>query len=251
MSQTITLNVRCKDEQGRQFLVEMQMIWSEEFKQRVLFNASKAYVRQLDRSENFELLQPVYSLNLVNEVFEPNLPNYYHQYAVANIDHPDKIIEGLHLIFVELPKFKPQSFSEKKMQVLWLRFLTEMGGTDKVPQEFLDNPEVKKAVDILEESSYSPAQLEGYDKFWDIVRTERTYYNSARRHGFADGESAGFKKGMEKGIEKGIEKGTEKGMLQGALAEKKRNAKAMKTLGLPAEDIAKVTGLSTAEINLL
>ena len=109
------------------------MIWSEEFKQRVLFNASKAYVRQLDRSENFELLQPVYSLNLVNEVFEPNLPNYYHQYAVANIDHPDKIIEGLHLIFVELPKFKPQSFSEKKMQVLWLRFLTEMGGTDKVP----------------------------------------------------------------------------------------------------------------------
>ena len=133
MSQTITLNVRCKDEQGRQFLVEMQMIWSEEFKQRVLFNASKAYVRQLDRSENFELLQPVYSLNLVNEVFEPNLPNYYHQYAVANIDHPDKIIEGLHLIFVELPKFKPQSFSEKKMQVLWLRFLTEMGGTDKVP----------------------------------------------------------------------------------------------------------------------
>ena len=133
------------------------------------------------------------------------------------------------------------------MQVLWLRFLTEMGGTDKVPQEFLDNPEVKEAVDILEESSYSPAQLEGYDKFWDIVRTERTYYNSARRHGFADGESAGFKKGMEKGIEKGIEKG----MLQGALAEKRRNAKAMKTLGLPADDIVKVTGLSIAEINLL
>ena len=110
--------------------------------------------RQLDKSENFDLLQPVYSLNLVNETFEPNLPSYYHQYAVANIDHPDKIIEGLHLIFVELTKFKPQSFSEKKMQVLWLRFLTEMGGASKVPQEFLDNPEVKKAVDILEESSY-------------------------------------------------------------------------------------------------
>lgn len=95
------INVRCKDEQGRQFLVEMQMIWSEEFKQCVLFNASKAYVRQLDRSENFELLQPVYSLNLVNEVFEPNLPNYYHQYAVANIDHPDVCIHvPLHFIAI-------------------------------------------------------------------------------------------------------------------------------------------------------
>lgn len=199
----------------------MQMIWSEEFKQRVLFNASKAYVRQLDKHVNYELLQPVYSLNLVNEVFERELPNYYHQYAVANIDHPEKIIEGLHLIFVELPKFKPQSFSEKKMEVLWLRYLTEMGNAEKVPQEFLDNPEVKKAVDILEESSYSPAQLEGYDKFWDIVRTERTYYNSARRHGYSDGKKKDIKKDArrdfkkewkkaEKKAEKKVEKKVEK-----------------------------------------
>lgn len=95
------VKVRCRDAKGQQFLAEIQLIWSEEFKQRVLFNASKAYVRQLDRSENFELLQPVYSFNLVNEVFEPNLPNYYHQYAVANIDHPDVCIHvPLHFIAI-------------------------------------------------------------------------------------------------------------------------------------------------------
>ena len=241
------VNVRCRDALGQQFLVEMQMIWSEEFKQRVLFNASKAYVRQLDKSENFDFLQPVYSLNLVNETFEPNLPSYYHQYAVANIDHPDKIIEGLHLIFVELTKFKPQSFSEKKMQVLWLRFLTEMGGASKVPQEFLDNPEVKKAVDILEESSYTPAQLEGYDKFWDIVRTERTYYKSAHRHGYAEGKEEGYKKGWDKGWDKGREEGRE----EGALEEKKKNAKAMKDLGISTDVIAKVTGLSITDIETI
>lgn len=48
------------------------MIWSPEFRQRVLFNASKAYVRQIDTGQEYELLQPVYSLNLVNEVFEPD-----------------------------------------------------------------------------------------------------------------------------------------------------------------------------------
>lgn len=31
-----------------------------------------------------------------------------------------------------------------------------------------------------------------YDKFWDIVRTERTYYNSARRHGYEDGKVTGL-----------------------------------------------------------
>ena len=30
------VDVRCEDAQGRQFIVEMQMVWSAEFKQRVL-----------------------------------------------------------------------------------------------------------------------------------------------------------------------------------------------------------------------
>ncbi|MEG1748249.1 MAG: Rpn family recombination-promoting nuclease/putative transposase, partial [Tannerellaceae bacterium] len=47
------VDVRCKDKTGRLFLVEMQMIWSPEFKQRVLFNASKAYVRQIGAGEHY------------------------------------------------------------------------------------------------------------------------------------------------------------------------------------------------------
>ena len=72
------VDVRCKDKHGRQNLVEMQMVWSPEFQQRVLFNASKAYVRQVKTGEEYELLQLVYSLNLVNEVFEPELEGFYH-----------------------------------------------------------------------------------------------------------------------------------------------------------------------------
>ena len=34
------VDVRCKDNTGRQFIVEMQMCWTDDFKQRVLFNAS-------------------------------------------------------------------------------------------------------------------------------------------------------------------------------------------------------------------
>ena len=103
------VDVRCKDQLGRQFLVEMQMLWSPEFKQRVLFNASKAYVRQLDVKENYKLLQPVYSLNLVNEIFEPELPEYYHHYKVLHVEHSDRVIEGIQLVFVELPKFTDAS----------------------------------------------------------------------------------------------------------------------------------------------
>ena len=226
------VDVRCKDKQGRQFIVEMQMIWSPEFKQRVLFNASKAYVRQMSVGEQYELLQPVYSLNLVNEIFEPELEGYYHHYQMIHVENTDKVIEGLQLIFVELPKFTPHTFSEKKMQVLWLRYLTEINEqTREVPEELMANPEVKKAVDALEVSAFTDAQLAGYEKFWDIISVEKTLYNSAIRKGLAEG--------MEKGMEKG--KAEERHLI----------AFNFKKQGVSFEVISQCTGLSIKEIELL
>ena len=79
------VDVRCRDKVGRQFIVEMQMLWSSAFMQRVLFNASKAYVRQLGSNIKYELLQPVYSLSLVNDIFAPDLKEYYHDYRIVQV----------------------------------------------------------------------------------------------------------------------------------------------------------------------
>jgi predicted transposase/invertase (TIGR01784 family) len=54
-------------------------------------------------------------------------------------------------------------------------------------------------------------------------------------------------KGMKKGLEQGLKQGHEEGILD----EKRKNAKTMKVLGLPWETIAKVTGMSVAEIGKL
>ena len=128
INKNTSVDVRCEETGGRKFIVEMQMEWTTAFKQRVLLNASKAYVKQLDKGDEYELLQPVYSLNLVNATFEPDMDEYYHYYRLVHYLHSDKVLEGLHLVFVELPKFKAMNLDEKKMQVLWLRSLTEING---------------------------------------------------------------------------------------------------------------------------
>ena len=169
------LAVRCEDAKGGQFIVEIQIIWSKEFMQRVFFIDSKAYVNYPSLSEDYSLLKPVYSLNLVNEVFEPELDDYYHYYHLVHEEHTDKVIDGLHLVFVELPKFTPHTFTEKKMQVLWLRYLTEIDEKTKtVPAELFANPEIAKAVSEIEESAYTEEELLGYDDFWDAVSVEKT-----------------------------------------------------------------------------
>lgn len=227
------VDVRCVDAVGRQFIVEMQMVWSPEFLQRVLFNSAKAYVRQLDKGFDYSLLKPVYSLNLVNDIFDPQLPEYYHYFKLVHEEHTEKVIDGLHLVFVELPKFTPHSMSEKKMQVLWLRYLTEIkDGTEKIPQELLDNAETGKAISVLETSSYNDAQLASYDKFWDTISIEKTLYNSGER----------------KGREEGLMEGEAVGMEKGRAEEKRKIASGMKQAGIPLETIAVITGLPLEEV---
>lgn len=238
------VDVRCRDQRGRLFIVEMQMLWSSAFMQRVLFNASKAYVRQLGGAEKYELLQPVYSLNLVDDVFMPDVEKYYHDYRIVHMEHSDKVIEGLRFIFVELPKFTPHTYTEKKMQALWLRFLTEIDGrTREIPQELLDNPEIKKAVDQIEQSAFNDAQLLGYDEFWDAVRVEKTLVSDALKEG--------MEKGMEKGRAEGLVEGQAKGRAEGERNKQIEIARKMKQAGMDAETIARLTGLATDDIDVL
>ena len=227
MRKNSIVDVRCKATDGRQFIVEMQMEWTTAFKQRVLFNASKAYVRQLKKSKKYHLLQPVYSLSLVNDVFENDIEDFYHYYRLVHEEHTEKVIDGLHLVFVELPKFKPHTISEKKMQVLWLRFLTEIGeDTKEVPVELVENAEVKQALEIVEESAYTDKELAQYDKFWDAIRVEQAFVDEAEiRYGI------------------GIKKGVKDANLN--------NARKMKVKGYAVQDIADITGLTTEEIEAL
>jgi predicted transposase/invertase (TIGR01784 family) len=185
------VDVKCKDVQGRIFIVEMQLQWSDSFMKRLLFGASKAYVQQLEKKEDYSGLCPVYGLGILDAIFDRKTLEWFHHYRTVNVKHPEQVLEGLELIFVELPKFKPQTWSDKKLGVLWLRFLKEMDEKmTEVPQEFLDQPEICEAMELAQESAYSPGELESYDKYWDALRVEKTYISDA------------YAKGQKEGIEK-------------------------------------------------
>ena len=236
------VDVRCKDVNNRQFLVEMQMLWTSAFQQRVLFNASKAFVRQLDKNRKFELLQPVYSLNLVNEAFMKDYPDeFIHNYNIVHDLHDEKVIEGLHFTFIELPKFQPHTILEKKMAVLWLKFLTEIDeNTTTVPQELLDNPETSKALENVEESAMTKDELLAYDDFWDKLGAERLLFIDSNKISRAEGKAEGLKEGRAEGIKEG--------RAEGISEAKIANAKRALALGLSPEQISQITELSLSEV---
>ena len=236
------------------------MVWSVEFKQRVLFNASKAYVKQLNRGEDYSLLKPVYSLNLVNEIFEPELDDYYHYYHLVHEEHTDKVIDGLHLVFVELPKFKPHTFTEKKMQVLWLRYLTEIDEkTKEIPAELLANPEIAKAVSEIEESAYTEEELLGYDDFWDAVSVEKTLAGRLERLTKANDDAKEKLKATSSQLEatssqlKEAEEQRKEAeeQLKRANEERMQSAKKLLQAGVSADIVASTLNLSKNELERL
>ncbi|MBU0489804.1 MAG: Rpn family recombination-promoting nuclease/putative transposase [Bacteroidetes bacterium] len=230
------VDVRCVDANGRQFIVEMQMYWTPSFMQRVLFNASKAYVKQLDKKQEYNLLQPVYALSLVDDIFDDSSDAYYHHYKIGNTEDAGQNMEGLEFVFVELPKFKPNSITEKKITALWLRYLTEINDdTTNIPFEFSEHEEITEAIECIRESAFSKRELDYYDKYWDQVRVERTI--------MVDAEKKGVEIGLVQGEIIGIKKGE-------ALAIGKI-VRSLKNNDTPLDQIIRITGLSKEEISEL
>lgn len=87
---------------------------------------------------------------------------------------------------------------------------------------------------------YTPEERLDYEDSLKVYRDLKNVLDTA--------ELKGMKKKLQQGIEQGRQEGTEKGIAQGALDEKRKNARTMKSLGLSLETIAKVTGLSVADI---
>jgi predicted transposase/invertase (TIGR01784 family) len=187
------VDVKCVDSLDRYFIVEMQMAWSQAFAKRLVFDASKAFVQQLDRKnvedKAFRFLDacPVYSLAIVNKEIpkfeDEKRETWYHHYKIADINRPNWVLEGLEFIVVELPNFKPETWSQtdKRMAVLWLRFLKEIKDSEKVAEEFLEEEAIKQAVSICEIGAYSKEELAYYDKYRTEVMWESTYGELERR----------------------------------------------------------------------
>ena len=114
---------------------------------------------------------------------------------------------------------------ERKMQVLWLRFLTEINKkTEEIPQELLVNPEISKAIRLVEESAYTREQLLGYDMFWDRVRRDKDMADELRET---------------------------KEQIAKLEHEKTETARQMKADGMSSDLIVKYTGLTAEEIEAL
>lgn len=233
------VDVRCKDNFDRIFIVEMQMYWTSSFKSRMLFNAGKVYIKQLKKGRQYKTLHPVYGLSLINDNFhnsEELKDKYYHRYRMQHYEISSEYIEGIELIFIELQKFKAIKYSEKKLTALWLRFLTEIDeDTQAVPPEFLEDNLINEALETVQESAFTEQELEYYEKYWDSIRLEEIALDDAKD----ELEKSETEKKALKQEKENAEQEKEK-----AITNLIKTVKLLKKTGADVDEIVSITGFT-------
>jgi len=176
------VDVRCTDNHGRAFIVEMQSEWTNIFRKRLIVNGSKAIIKQLDKksekddAKRFQEKQPVYVLAAVNSTFSDG-NDWYHVLKIINPKNHSVVLDGLEFILLELPKFTRETWSlaHKKLAILWLRFLKEIDGyRNELPEEFASNELIMSAIQKCEEAALTYEEREAYERSKEQVMWDRS-----------------------------------------------------------------------------
>jgi predicted transposase/invertase (TIGR01784 family) len=207
-------------------IIEMQVLNHQCFEKRILYNAAKNYSTQLNKNENYNLLNPVIALTIVDfEMFKDTdsiITNFKLLEKKEFINYNDDI----ELVFIELPKFTKELNELNGIQDQWIYFIKNAGSLEYIPKS-LDST-VKHALTIVNEANFTADELETQHKRKEFISIQKLAILKAE------------KDGIEMGIEKGIEKGIEMEKMQ--MAEKLLDV-------LDIATISEKTGLSVDQLN--
>ncbi|MCX6073492.1 MAG: Rpn family recombination-promoting nuclease/putative transposase [Campylobacterales bacterium] len=221
------LDIKAKNKEGEEFIVEMQKKDLGDFSKRSLYYTSKAYVSQLGKGKDYSNLSKVYFIGIVDfTMFEGE--SFISRHLILNKETLKQELQDFEFTFVELGKFHKELGELSTVLEKWVYFIKNANNLTMIPKEFENSKEFEEAFKIATQYDWDIKELEIYDymtmKAWDEINALKT----AER------------KGLEKGLEKGIEQGIEQGKLEIA-----KNAILQ---GLENDTIAFITAL---DINII
>jgi predicted transposase/invertase (TIGR01784 family) len=184
-------------------IIEMQVLNHQGFEKRVLYNLAKNYSVQLNKAEDFHLLNPVIALNIVDFTMFKNSSKIITNFKLLEKEEFIDYSDDIELIFVELPKFKKELKELKTISEQWIYFIKNAGSLEYIPNN-LDKI-IQNSLDALNEANLTKDELEAQHKRKEFISIQKLAILKATNDGLIKGIEQGIEKGIEQGIEKGIE----------------------------------------------
>lgn len=234
-------DVYCETESGDKFIVEMQNVFQQFFKDRSVYYSTFPIREQAKRGDWEYRLEAVYTIGILNFVFDEdkNSKDYFHhEVKLMDVNTKKVFYDKLTFIYLELPKFTKTEHELETLFEKWVFVLKNLSRLLERPAA-LQERVFTRLFEAASIARFTPKQLREYE---DSVKAYRDIVNAV---------NTARMEGKEEGLEEGLEKGLEKGREEGREEERIGIARTLKTMGLDASAIHKATGLTPEEIQKL
>ena len=235
-------DVYCEDAQGDKFVVEMQNVYQEFFKDRSVYYATIPIRDQGKKGDwDFEL-KAVYTVGVLNFCLTDDPEHYVHEVKLVDLGTKEVFYDKLTFAYIEIPKFNKDEEHLDTMWDKWMFVLRNLSHLmDRPPA--LQERVFTRLFEQAEIAKLSKTELRNYTYGMDTLRDYKNGLATAKKQGIALGRQEGITLGRQEGITLGTEKGI-------ALTSRKI-ALSLKEMGMSVPDIIKATGLSAEEIKKL
>ena len=219
-------DVYCENEKGDNFIVEMQNVYQQFYKDRSVFYSTFPIQEQSRMGEDWDFeLKEVYTVGILNFEFKEDKYDkncLHHEVKLMDTADHHVFYDKLTYIYLEMPKFNKTEDELETMFDKWLYVLKNLSRLFERPKA-LQERVFERLFEQAEIARFTPEERRGYE---DSVKVYRDINNAIRT---TDREAE--KRGEAK---KSIE-----------------IAQRMKADGLPIDTIAKYTQLDIDEIEKL
>ena len=128
------VDVLCRDEDGCQYIIEMQIADAGGFEERAQYYASKAFVSQIGKGEAYEDLKEVIFLAFTNFAIFPEKEDYKSEHFTFDKKTMENNLDKISFTFVDLVKFEKECkkpISELTLEEKFYYFLCHASAMDE------------------------------------------------------------------------------------------------------------------------
>lgn len=189
------VDVLCKDSNGVQLIVEMQVAPTKGFEKRAQYYASKAYSRQLNKGAEsdgkYRNLKEVVFIAIADCIIFPHKESYKSDHIVLDKDTYEHDLKDFYFTFIELPKFKKNNIDDlTNMVEKWSFFFKYADETSEKDLQKLIGSDlvIQRAYDELNQFNWTEPELLAYEqeikRIRDNLEVLEYQLDHARKEGF-------------------------------------------------------------------
>ena len=182
----VILDVKVRDQTGRYYNIEMQMLPYPCFEKRLVFYWSQMYQEQLQAGDSYTGLRPTVSISFLNYTLFKHDPRPHLRFQLLETQQHYPLTSDMEFHIFELTKFNKTAAELTTLSDCWLYFLchAETMDCDDLPQ-LMQRPEFQLAFETL--AMMTTREKELYDTRRKTLLDYNTMMSETRREGIEKG----------------------------------------------------------------